>query len=96
MTFVRTHSYAVAPADLDEFLKHRTSLITTIRASHPGLTEVRLTRLDDGTYTDAWHWDSLEHRDAALRAIADFTDATLSMARTRDRSVQDGEVVDLR
>jgi hypothetical protein len=96
MTFVRTHTYAVAPADLDEFLKHRASLITAVRASHPGLTEVRLIRLDDGTYTDAWHWDSLEQRDAALSAIADFGDAPLSMALTSDRSVQDGKTVDLR
>ncbi|MEY9933175.1 hypothetical protein ABH926_007828 [Catenulispora sp. GP43] len=96
MTFIRTHSYSVAPDDLDEFLEHRASLIATIRASHTGLSEVRLVRLDDGTYTDAWHWDSLEQRDAALSAIATFTDAPAAMALTRDGSRSDGETVDLR
>lgn len=51
MSPVRTHHYAVAEADFEEFTARRATLITAIRAAHPGLTETRLIRQQDGTYT---------------------------------------------
>lgn len=48
----RTHRYTVGPADLDELIARRATLINAIRAAHPGLAETRLTRLEDGTFTD--------------------------------------------
>jgi hypothetical protein len=58
MAVSRTHRYTVDPADLEELIARRTTVIAAIRAAHPGLTEARLTRLEDGTYTDVWRWDS--------------------------------------
>ena len=53
MAVVRTHQYTVDPADLPELLARRAAVIAAIRAAHPGLSHTRLTRQDDGTFTDA-------------------------------------------
>ncbi|GIH93936.1 hypothetical protein ACFFMN_15715 [Planobispora siamensis] len=96
MSVIRTHTYSVDPADLEEFLARRASLIGTVRETHPGLTTTRLVKLDDGTYSDTWHWESDAQMGAALAAIATFPEAPLAMALTKDATVQNGQVVDER
>ncbi|MEU4159503.1 hypothetical protein [Actinoplanes sp. NPDC026670] len=96
MTAVRAHTYAVDPADLEEFLARRASLIGTVRETHPGLTAAVLVRLDDDTYTDTWHWASEARLWAALAAISTFPEAPLAMALTRDATAHNGLVVDQR
>jgi hypothetical protein len=96
MTVVRSHTYSVVPADVEEFLARRASLIGTVRETHPGLTRAVLVKLDDGTYSDTWHWESGAQLGAALAAIATFPEAPLAMALTRDATAQNGQVVDQR
>ena len=96
MTVVRSHTYSVDPADVEEFLARRASLIGTVRETHPGLTRAVLVKLDDGTYSDTWHWESGAQLGAALAAIATFPEAPLAMALTRDATAQNGQVVDQR
>jgi hypothetical protein len=96
MAAVRAHTYTIDPADLEEFLARRASLIGTIRETHPGLTGTVLVRLDDDTYTDTWHWASAAQLQAALAAIATFPEAPLAMALTRDGTARNGTVVDQR
>jgi hypothetical protein len=36
-----SHRYTLEPADLEELLARRATLITAIRAAHPGLAETR-------------------------------------------------------
>ncbi|KAA2260997.1 hypothetical protein F0L68_19605 [Solihabitans fulvus] len=96
MSVVRTHHYSVDPADFDELLVRRAALITAIRAAHSGLAEVRLTRLEDGTYTDAWRWDSAEQFGAALAALPDFPQAPAAMSLLTDATAVNGEIVDQR
>ncbi|BEL02947.1 hypothetical protein Q0Z83_011380 [Actinoplanes sichuanensis] len=96
MTAVRAHTYTVDPADLEEFLARRASLIGTVRETHPGLTATVLVRLDDDTYTDTWYWASEVQLRAALAAIATFPEAPLAMALTRDATARNGLVVDRR
>jgi len=90
MALVRTHHYTVDPADLPELLARRAAVIAAVRAAHPGLSHTRLTRLDDGTFTDAWRWDT-----AALAAMP-IPEARAAMSLTRDATAQDGEIVDER
>jgi hypothetical protein len=92
---VRAHTYRVEPADLEEFLARRASLIGTVREAHPGLTATVLVRLDDGTYTDTWVWESGPQMYAALDAPA-FPEAPLAMALTKNATAQNGTVVDQR
>ncbi|RJL27081.1 hypothetical protein [Bailinhaonella thermotolerans] len=94
MSAVRSHRYSVADADLEEFLARRGSLIATVREGHPGLTHAVLIRLEDGTYTDIWHWESAEQMGAALASIPTFPEAPLTMALTADHTALNGEVVD--
>ncbi|MFC4063074.1 hypothetical protein ACFOWE_32755 [Planomonospora corallina] len=96
MSVVRSHAYSVDPADLEEFLARRASLIGTIREAHPGLTKTLLVELDDGTYSDTWHWESGAQMGAALAALPAFPEAPLTMALTRDATARDGRVVDER
>ena len=93
MTFVRTHHYSVSPADVDELLTRRASLIDAVRAAHPDLTMTRLTRLADGTYTDTWYWGTSEGMETALAAIGDFADAPGTMLLTKGNVAQNGEVI---
>jgi hypothetical protein len=97
MAVSRTHRYSVDPADLDELIARRATLIAAIRAAHPGLTETRLTRLEDGTCTDVWRWDSAEQMGAAMADMPRFgAQAGAAWALTRDASSIDGEIVDER
>jgi hypothetical protein len=95
MAVTRTHHYSVDAADLPELLTRRTAVITAIRAAHPGLTHTRLIRLEDGTYTDTWRWDSDGHMQAALAAMP-IPLARAAMSLTHDTTAHDGEIVDER
>ena len=94
MADVRIHRYVVDPADVAELLTRRAALITAIRADHPGLAEARLIRLEDGTFIDAWRWDSAEQMQAALASAPTLPEVAAAMSLTRDRSTEDGEIVD--
>ncbi|NUW39905.1 hypothetical protein [Nonomuraea rhodomycinica] len=96
MSVVRSHRYSVADADLEEFLARRASLIATVRKGHPGLTHTVLIRLEDGTYSDTWHWETGEQMGAAFAAIPTFPEAPLAMALTRDATALNGRLVDER
>ena len=95
MALVRTHHYTVDPAELPELLARRAAVIAAVRAAHPGLSHTRLTRLDDGTFTDAWRWDTAEQMHAALAAMP-IPEARAALSLTRDTTAQDGEIVDER
>jgi len=95
MAVVRTHHYTVDPADLPELLARRAAVIAAIRAAHPGLSQAVLIRLDDGTFTDAWRWDTAGQMQAALAAMP-IPEARAAMSLTRDNTAQDGEIVDER
>ncbi|MEU4408021.1 hypothetical protein AB0F88_26185 [Streptosporangium sp. NPDC023963] len=96
MPVARSHRYFVADIDLEEFLARRSSLIATVREGHPGLTRAVLIRLEDGTYTDTWHWETAEQMGAAFAALPTFPEAPLTMALTRDGTALNGQVVDER
>lgn len=93
---VRTHTYRVAPEDLDKLLTQRADLIAGIRAGNPGLVETRLTRHDDGTYTDAWRWESTEQMTTALATAGGFPLVGATLGLTHDASAQNGEIIDER
>jgi hypothetical protein len=71
-------------------------VITAIRREHPGLVEARLIRLEDGTFIDAWRWDSAEQMQAAVVAAPTIPEVASAMSLIRDRTAEDGEIVDER
>lgn len=95
MTVTKTHHYAVGDADLDELLARRAALISAVRAAYPGLTGTQLTRLEDGTFTDTWRWDSAERMRAA-RPATELPEARAAMSLVRDHTARNGEILDER
>ena len=95
MPVIRTHHYAVDPADLGRLLTRRAVVIAAIRAAHPGLAHTRLARAADGTYTDTWRWDTAEQMQAAL-ATMPTPEARAAMSLTRGATATDAEVIDER
>jgi hypothetical protein len=89
---LRIHSYSVDSADLPEFLKRRATVIDVIRSAHPGLTSTRLARLEDGTYTDTWRWDSFQSMAAAF-PMAQSADAAAAWMLTKNASATNAEVI---
>ena len=73
----------------------RAAVIAAVRAAHPGLSHAVLIRLDDGTFTDAWRWDTAGQMQAALAAMP-IPEARTAMSLTRDNTAQDGEILDER
>jgi hypothetical protein len=95
MAVVRIHRYTIEQADLEELHARRATVITTIRAAHSGLAQTQLTRLDDGTFTDTWRWDSAEQMQAAFAAMP-IPEAGAAMSLTRDATAHNGEIIDER
>ena len=95
MAVAKTHHYSVAEADLDELLARRAALITAVRAGYPGLTGTQLTRLEDGTFADTWHWDTAERMRAA-RPATELPEARAAMSLVRDHTARNGEIIDER
>ncbi|WP_433732858.1 hypothetical protein ACQP0C_11135 [Nocardia sp. CA-129566] len=96
MPVVRIHHYRVAADRLDALLAQRATLIDGIRGANPGLTETRLTRLEDGSYSDTWRWESAEQMLAAIGASQGFPLVGATMALTEDATAETGEIVDER
>jgi hypothetical protein len=92
-TTVRMHTYRVGPDDLTEFLSRRAALVDELRTQYPGLAQVQLIRLEDGTYRDTWHWDSFEQMAAAFPAAGSPQAADVQAFLT-DAEALNGEVVD--
>lgn len=93
MPAVRVHRYAVDPGDLEKFLVQRTELIRAIK-NNPAFVGAVLTRLEDGTYTDTWRWESAEQLQAALEASAGFPLIRATLAHTKNASAQNGEIIE--
>ncbi|HEX6684107.1 MAG TPA: hypothetical protein VF062_14985 [Candidatus Limnocylindrales bacterium] len=95
MAVIRTTHFTAA-ADLEEMLRRRAKLIDVLRASYAGLTEARMTRQADGTYADAWRWESADLMQAAVAAGPTLPEATAAFAVVTDATVTVAEIVDER
>jgi hypothetical protein len=95
MAVAKTHHYSVEPADLAELLVRRADLITAVRAAYPGLAGTQLTRLEDGTFTDTWRWDTAERLRAA-RPATELPEARAAMSLVHDHTARNGEIIDER
>ena len=59
----------------EEMLSRRPALEDGVRQKLPGLRDIRLVRLDDGTYLDVLRWESREAADAATELFAEVPEA---------------------
>ncbi len=65
-----------------------------IRADHPGLIEIRLIKLEDGTHTDTWVWDSPAQMAAAFAAAGTVAEIGPAMSLIKDATAINGEIID--
>ena len=59
----------------EEIRARRPALETAVREQLPGLLDIRLVRLDDGTYMDVLRWESRAAADAAMEKFASIPEA---------------------
>jgi hypothetical protein len=59
----------------EEMLRRRPALEAGVREKLPGLIDIRLIRLDDGTYLDLLRWESRAAADAAIEKFAEIPEA---------------------
>jgi heme-degrading monooxygenase HmoA len=59
----------------EEMLSRRVALEAGVREKLPGLLDIRLIRLDDGTYLHVLRWESREAADAATELFAEVPEA---------------------
>jgi heme-degrading monooxygenase HmoA len=59
----------------EEMLSRRPALEAAVRERVPGLLDIRLVRLDDGTYLDVLRWESRAAADAATEQYAAIPEA---------------------
>ena len=59
----------------ERMLNRRPALEAAVREKLPGLLDMRLVRLDDGTYLDVLRWESRESADAAVEKFAEIPEA---------------------
>jgi len=93
---VHVHRYSVEPEVFEEFLGRREAAIDAIRALHPGLSRTTLVRLEDGSYTDTWQWDSAEEQGAAWASLSELPETGAAMALTTGGTAAGGEIVAVR
>lgn len=93
---VHVHHYSVEPEVFEEFQARREAAIDAVRALHPGLSRTVLVRLEDGSYTDTWQWDSAEEQGAAWESLPELPEAGAAMALTSGQTAEGGEVVSVR
>lgn len=59
----------------DTMLRRRPALEVAVREKLPGLLDIHLVRLDDGTYLDVLRWESRAAADAAIDQFASIPEA---------------------
>jgi heme-degrading monooxygenase HmoA len=59
----------------EEMLRRRPALEAGVREKLPGLIDIRLIRLDDGTYLDLLRWESRAAADVAIEKFAEIPEA---------------------
>jgi heme-degrading monooxygenase HmoA len=65
----------VRPGAEQEMLSRRPELEAGVREKLPGLLEIRLVRLEDGSYLDVLRWESRAAADAAIERFAEVPEA---------------------
>ena len=65
----------VRPGAEEEMLSRMPALQAGVREKLPGLLDINLVRLEDGTYLDVLRWESREAADAAIETFAEVPEA---------------------
>ena len=96
MAIIRTTRFKADPARATEVVARRAELISAVRAAYPGLTEARLTQVDEGTWVDMWRWDSAASLAAALAGAPALPEAAAAFSLATNVTAENADLVDER
>jgi hypothetical protein len=96
MTAIRSHHYRVSVEKFEEFSVRRAAVVDAVRAKHPALSSTRLVRLEDGSYSDVWVWESAELMGRALADLPNTPEAFAAMSMVEGNVALNGVVLDER
>jgi hypothetical protein len=94
MTVLRLDHFTIDPADTGEMLTRHAALVATAKDAFPGLIEVQLAKVDDQTWIDVWHWDTLANAQAAAAQGPTIPEAGAAFSLTKSLAVEYAQVVD--
>lgn len=87
--------FKVDAASEVEFLATRPAMVEAVMEHVPGLREISLVRLDDGTWVDVVVWSSRDAADRGARIAAALPEARRWLGHvSEDVSMDLGEVID--
>jgi hypothetical protein len=61
--------YIVEGDQEHQFLAKRGVMVEAAKENFPGLIDVTLAKLDDGSYVDAWIWEDRSYCEAAMAKV---------------------------
>jgi hypothetical protein len=61
--------YVVEGDQEQQFLAKRGAMLKAAKENFPGLIDVTLAKLDDGSYVDAWIWEDRSFCEAAMAKV---------------------------
>src|SRR5215218_16926 len=61
--------YVVEDDQEQQFLAKRGAMVKAAKENFPGLIDVTLAKLDDGSYVDAWIWEDRSFCEAAMAQV---------------------------
>jgi hypothetical protein len=61
--------YVVEDDQEQQFLAKRGAMVKAAKENFPGLIDVTLAKLDDGSYVDAWIWEDRSFCEAAMAKV---------------------------
>ncbi len=61
--------YVVEDDQEQQFLAKRGAMVEAAKENFPGLIDVTLAKLDDGSYVDAWIWEDRSFCEAAMAKV---------------------------
>ena len=88
--------YVVEDDQEQQFLAKRGAMVEAAKENLPGLIEVMLAKLDDGSYTDAWIWEDRSFCEAAMMAKVEAVPVVVGWLQHigEDVSMEFGTVVE--
>ncbi len=96
MAVVRMHRYTVEPTRLPGAAHPAGRRDRRHLGRAPRPVGTRLTRLEDGTFTNIWRWDSAAQMQAAFAAVPTHPEVAAAMSLARNATAQNGEIIDER
>jgi hypothetical protein len=87
--------YVVERDQEQPFLAKREAMVKAAKENFPGLIDVTLAKLDDGSYVDAWIWEDRSYCETAMAKVETVPVVVDWLQHIgEDFSMEYGEVVD--